>query len=68
MRVTNHLRSAAAGARFAPRALDNGRKARHAVAAFVVEATDLYRLGGFLAILLGLSASVITYQFRRRGR
>lgn len=63
--MTNHLRSAAAGAQIS---LDNGRKARHAVAAFVVEATDLYRLGGFLAIVLGLSTSVITYQFRRRGR
>jgi hypothetical protein len=43
-------------------------KARHTVAAFVAEATDLYRLGGFLAILLGLSTSVITYQIRRRSR
>ncbi len=43
-------------------------KARHVVAAFVVEATDLYRLGGLLAILLGLSTSAITYQIRRRSR
>ena len=43
-------------------------KARHAVAAFVVEATDLYRVGGFLGILLGISASVIACQFRRPGR
>jgi hypothetical protein len=40
-------------------------KTRHVVAVFVVEATDLYRLGGFLGILLGISTSVIAYGFRR---
>lgn len=65
--VTNHLLSAA-GATFSPRALGNARRARHALAAFVVEATAMYRLGGFLGIVLGVSTSILTYQIRRLGR
>jgi hypothetical protein len=66
--VTNHLRSVATGAQFSPSALGNARNARHILAAFVVEATTLYRLGGFLGILLGVSTSILAYQIRRLGR
>jgi len=38
-----------------PRALGHARKTGHVLATFVVEATALYRLGGFLGILLGVS-------------
>ena len=66
--MTNHLRSAAMGVRYSQSALGNARNARHFLAAFVVEATTLYRLGGFLGILLGVSTSILAYQIRRLGR
>ena len=66
--MTNHLRSAAAGVKFSPTALCNARNARHVLAAFVMEATALYRLGGFLGTLIGFSTSILTYQIRRLGR
>jgi hypothetical protein len=54
-RVANQLRSAGAGMKSSPRALGHARKTGHVLATFVVEATALYRLGGFLGILLGVS-------------
>ena len=66
--MTNHLRSMAMGVKSSRRALGNARDARHTWAAFVVEVTTLYRLGGFVGILLGISTSVLTYQIRRLGR
>jgi hypothetical protein len=66
--VTNHLLTAAAEEKLSPRALGNARKAKHILAAFVVEATNLYRLGGSLGILLGVSTSILTYQIRRLSR
>ena len=68
MRVSNHLRSAAAGVKFSPKALGNVGKARQVLATWVVEATALYRLGGFTGILVGVSASILAYQIRRLGR
>lgn len=66
--MTNNLRSSAAGVKFSPSAHGNARNARHILTAFVVEATALYRLGGFLGIVLGVSTSILTYQIRRLGR
>lgn len=66
--MTNHLRSAAAGVKFSPKALSNVRKARHVLATLVVEATVLYRFGGFTGILVGVSTSILVYQIRRLGR
>ena len=58
-RVANQLRSAGAGMKSSPRALGHARKTGHVLATFVVEATALYRLGGFLGILLAR----ISHQF-----
>jgi hypothetical protein len=66
--VTNYLRSVAAGVKASPSAVGNARNARHLLTAFVVEATALYRLGGVLGILLGVSASILSCQMRRLGR
>ncbi len=56
------------GLRSSRSALGNARNARHILAAFVVEVTTLYRLGGLLGILLGVSTSILAYQIRRLGR
>lgn len=66
--MTNHLRSVATGVQFSPNALGSARNARHILAAFAAEATTLYRLGGFLGIVLGVSTSILAYQMRRLGR
>jgi hypothetical protein len=54
--------------KFSSSTLRNARQARHALATFVVEATALYRLGGFPGILLGVSTSILAFQIRRLGR
>ncbi len=50
----------------------NGRKevstARGLLSALVLDATGLYRVGGFFAILLGAAASIVASQIRRLGR
>jgi hypothetical protein len=40
-------------------------KARHLLSAFVLDATGMYRVGGFLAILLGATASIVASRIRR---
>ena len=45
-----------------------GRRLNHALGAFVWEATCLYRIGGFMGIVFGVSAAVLSYQIRRMGR
>ena len=50
-----------------PDAPSTGGQFSYALAALVWEATCMYRLGGFTGILLGISASALSYQIRRMG-
>ena len=43
-------------------------KARFVLSSLVADATGLYRLGGFLGLLLGFIASMVAYQIRRFDR
>jgi hypothetical protein len=68
VRTINQIQLALAGVKFPSSDLGGGRQLTNALTAFLVEATSMYRLGGFLGILLGVSASVLSCQIRRMGR
>jgi len=66
--MINLRQAAVAGTSLPPIAREAVRKARYVLAAFVVDAMRLYRLGGILGILLGVFASIVAAQTRRVGR
>jgi hypothetical protein len=42
--------------------------ARYVLSSIIADAAGLYRLGGVLGILVGVTASMVAYQIRRFGR
>jgi len=56
------------GMKLPPEALGVVRNAGLVLTVFVADATALYRLGGFLGVVLGFSALICVSQTRRLGR
>jgi hypothetical protein len=66
--MTYVRRMVVAGSKLPHEALEVARNTEHLLAALVLEVTALYRAGGFLGILIGVSTSILASHSRRLGR